>query len=872
MDSFYRYWGKARADTQDGPQYHLLPYHCLDVAAVAASWWEESPTIRRVSCVAFGHSVQDETLISQLRAWILFFTALHDFGKFDVRFQMKASDAMRQCWPDLNFQDVDSAPQVVQKYAHGKAGYGWFVKEYKMLLGLETSNDDLLDSWRPWMAAVTGHHGVIPSNSMINTLNAEDYVIRHDVNSRRDWFRALEELFLTPVGLSLRNMPPPCSEAAQVWLAGFCSVVDWLGSNADVFHYVTKPVSLESYFDQVVNRGIAKTIIESSGLVQLPQAYLGVHAILPPRCNPQQVQTLVDGLPVLPGLTLIEAPTGSGKTEAALAYAWRLLSAGYADSIVFALPTQATANAMLDRLIEFSGKLFPSGATNVVLAHGKRDYNPHFINLKTASQAQTSQGKEEAWVQCAEWLAQSRKRVFLGQIGVCTVDQILLSVLPIKHKFVRGFGINKSVLIVDEVHAYDRYMYGLLNAVLARQQAAGGSAILLSATLPYEQRRDLLKAWDVDAGVPPEAAYPLITHSSQHDVKTFTLPPDKQPTQRVVEMECLSTAKSEPDDVLIARILAAAEGGARVAIVCNLVDVVQTLARQLKQNASVPVEVFHARYRFVDRQDKEQAVLKLYGKDTKRDGGRILVATQVVEQSLDLDFDWMITQICPVDLLFQRLGRLHRHERERPKNCAVPRCTVLISDNGDYGFHKLIYGNTRILWRTEQLLRQTPKGEIIFPGAYRTWIESVYERDEWANEPEHIMLEYEAFRAVENEKNDYAKRLVNEDMTPFADEDSKVTVLTRDSERSLNVIPVVSTSRGEALLDGTMLSNIEEWQKKEQLNLNTVSVPNSWRKFLPPPEDGSVFLCFEEREGGVWQAVSNGQKLIYSKEYGLEKT
>ena len=130
------------------------------------------------------------------------------------------------------------------------------------------------------------------------------------------------------------------------------------------------------------------------------------------------------------------------------------------------------------------------------LAHGKRSFSNEFKNLIAQGQRKTAQGEIEATVQCAGWLANSRKRVFLGQIGVCTVDQALLSVLPIRHNFVRGFGLNKSVLIIDEIHAYDAYMHGLLGEVLRRQRDTGGSAILLSATLPYESARTrLFEAW-----------------------------------------------------------------------------------------------------------------------------------------------------------------------------------------------------------------------------------------------------------------------------------------------------------------------------------------------------------------------------------------
>ena len=348
----------------------------------------------------------------------------------------------------------------------------------------------------------------------------------------------------------------------------------------------------------------------------------------------------------------------------------------------------------------------------MVLAHGKRGFNEAFQRLVDSGQKDNRPRQKEASVQCAAWLANSRKRVFLGQIGVCTVDQVLLSVLPVRHKFVRGFGLNKSVLIVDEVHAYDAYMHGLLGEVLRRQKATGGSAILLSATLPAGVRAKLLEAWE-SSGV-DDAPYPALWHATQGAAACATVPDEHRPERREVITECLKLPGAFPNDDVIERIIAAAESGARVAVVMNLVDDAQRLARLLRDKTTVDVDVFHARYRFMDRQTKEKATIDYYGRNAVRDKGRIIVATQVVEQSLDLDFDWMLTQICPVDLLFQRLGRLHRHQREhRPAGFELPRCTVLSVEGEDYGLHKLIYGNTRVLWRTERLLAGADM--IVFP-------------------------------------------------------------------------------------------------------------------------------------------------------------
>jgi len=585
---------------------------------------------------------------------------------------------------------------------------------------------------------------------------------------------------------------------------------------------------------------------------------------------PRQLQTLVDEFPLERGLTIIEAPTGSGKTETALAYAWRMLDKGLADSIIFALPTQATANAMLKRL-EASAPLIFDEQSNLVLAHGKAAFNEDFWQLKQACQQRTEQGKEEARVQCGQWLSSSRKRVFLGQIGVCTIDQVLISVLPVRHKFVRGFGLGKSILIVDEVHAYDSYMYGLLAEVLRQQQVAGGSALLLSATLPYHQRSALSKIWDADEEPKENAPYPLVTHVNRvSQTNWFELLEQELPEERKVVVEVLATPQLLPDKSLMTQMINAAKQGAQVVFICNLVDVAQTLAKQLRAQSDVTVDLFHARYRFCDRQAIEKQVLEKYGKRGKRQQGAILIATQVVEQSLDLDFDWMISQLCPVDLLFQRLGRLHRHQRSRPDGFVNPQCTVLIPDDEDYGCHGLIYGNTRVLWRTAQLLLKA-EGTIYFPVAYRNWIERVYEEDGWGDEPKDVIASFEEF-TKESEASRYtAQLLMRSDVEEFADTDSNVSALTRDGEMSLNVLPVLDSAGGMRLLDdGELITNLEEWWRDEAMNLNMVAVPSSWRKFLPDGRDGLITLPMSV-DGDGFIAYFGGVSINYSKAYGLEK-
>lgn len=863
-DSIFRYWGKANPTYSGEPKWHPLAFHSLDVASVAICWWETAPALRERFMIAF-----NDNLPTRLHAWMPFFVALHDLGKFDLRFQLKAPGSLEEAWRRLD-RDRDHAitQDEIQRFDHGRAGMVWGYRELPEWVDLEP--EVIRARWKNWLAAVTGHHGDYyePGSEGIVGIEADNELIEHDRMARRAWISELEVLFLHPAGLTLRDFPPACSLSARALLAGFCAVCDWIGSNAAEFDYRTPGSALPAYLNERQQQIRDRHLLERFGLVSASNRYAGLTALLGPGENPRGVQTVIDALPTVPGLTLIEAPTGSGKTETALAYAWRLLEAGVADSIVFALPTQATANAMLARVEAFAERAF--GRANVVLAHGKRQFSEAFQELVERGQLPTAQGSEEASVQCAAWLANSRKLVFLGQVGVCTVDQVLLSVLPVRHKFMRGFGLNKSVLIIDEVHAYDAYMHGLLGEVLKNQKACGGSALLLSATLPSSLRGKLLGAWDAHG--PDDAPYPALWHATDGETIPHTVSGEHRPPHRDVDIECLKLPGAYPDSALLGRIVAAAETGARIGIVVNQVDDAQRLARVLREQTFLDIDIFHARYRFKDRQYKEKAVIDNYGRHAARKQGRILVATQVVEQSLDLDFDWLLTHICPVDLLFQRLGRLHRHMRqERPAEFERPKCTVMTVEGEDYGVFELIYGNARVLWRTQKLLEQT--GTVIFPEAYRDWIGRVYDSDCWEEEPDAVYASYLSWKGMHESSEARAIGLTTMPYKTFRDEESEITSLTRDGEMSLSVLPVTTTG---SLLDSRRIEDIASHDIAEEINLNIVPCPASWKKILngcPMETEGPLTellqLVLAEQQDGSW--INSETKLRYTKELGLEK-
>ena len=383
-------------------------------------------------------------------------------------------------------------------------------------------------------------------------------------------------------------------------------------------------------------------------------------------------------MPSGPALFVVEDLTGSGKTEAALILAHRLMVAGRAEGLYVALPTMATANAMFDRLAESYRRLFArSAAPSLALAHGRsklhQGFSDSILELGDARELPTldDEESETASAACAAWIADDRRRAFFAHVGVGTIDQAFLSVLPSKHAALRQLGLARKVLLIDEAHAYDAYMSEETQRLLEFHASFGGSAIVLSATLPAGLKRKLVRAYTKETWE-PKPAYPLVT-VAPHGGK----PQDKGKAPRKNFSRRLKVERlARPDDAL-ERIVAASRQGAAIAYVRNTVDDAVDAWDALRARG-VEAMLFHARFAIGDRLAIERRVLERFGAASKNRSG-VLVATQVIEQSLDLDFDVMVTDLAPIDLLIQRAGRLWRHIRsDRP--LSEPRLVVLSPD------------------------------------------------------------------------------------------------------------------------------------------------------------------------------------------------
>ncbi|MDB5369347.1 MAG: putative helicase protein [Roseomonas sp.] len=683
-----RIWGKAQPSDGSSARMHPLIAHSLDVAAVATLL----PASRRLGL--------DQRSLG-------FLIALHDIGKISRSFQAQAPDH----WPTTLLGPL---PVGRTGFPHDAMGLHLLVHVLNGELAPVLPPDARgFQSWAdPILAALAGHHGR-PAETSRAPLPSE--LCETCILAARQFVGLMQDLF----------RPPPLFKPARDrlgtrlgWqLAGLTTLADWIGSRQRWFPYVA-PEETADPAAYLWNRALprAARAIEAAGLGAAAVApFGGLRKLFPVISLPTPVQSWAEAvaLPAGPVLAVIEDLTGSGKTEAAMTLAHRLMAEGRAEGLFMALPTMATANAMFGRLSDayralFSAEVRPS----LTLAHGRAALDPRFRAAIAADGADRSQGAadpadEPSEAHCAAWLAEDGRRALLAQVGVGTIDQALLSVLPVRHAAIRQQGLAGKVLVVDEVHAFDAYMARELKALLRFHAALGGSAILLSATLPCAVRQDLADAFRSGLQAPAitlgSAAYPLATLITGEAVSETSCDPRADLPRRVAVTRLPDAAAA------LERVIVAAQAGAAVAWVRNTVDDAIAAAEALQMRGITPV-LFHARFAMVDRLAVEQEVLRRFGPNgdlTQRAG--VLVATQVVEQSLDLDFDLLCTDLAPMDLLIQRAGRLWRHRRDRrpvpgpellvvsPEPVAIPSADWI---RAALPGTAAVYRDPALLWRT----------------------------------------------------------------------------------------------------------------------------------------------------------------------------
>lgn len=759
------FWGKLLVDA-DGQTvrdkagapvaWHPLVDHCADVAACFRGLLDQ-PVIRHRLARLAGRADLDPVLCDRLG----FFAALHDFGKVNMGF-------WNHCLPKPPFTAGHLAPVLTLSPGTSAA------ERIISALDLAPLADWVGDEYtiNEFLLATISHHGqpLAPHGfcdprlwRRSGSLDPAEGVAELR-RSAADWFpRAFE-----------RADPIPTSTEFLHAFNGLLTLADWIGSDPDAF-----PFSGElraNRFAWSVER--ARIVLRRLGLVATePRESLGPGAptfTAVSAHEPRDLQRRIMELPVGPeaSLTVLEAETGSGKTEAAIARFLQLFHAGLVDGMYFALPTRSAATQIHGRVVRAVERAFPEHARPPVIMAV-----PGYLavddvvgsradRFRVAWDSASPVGEDPidslplpyaAWNDDDRprrywrgWAAEHPKRYLAGAIVVGTVDQALLAALAVPHSHMRAAALLRHLLVVDEVHASDAYMTRILEEVLARHLAAGGHALLMSATLGAAARDRLLSLISrpvrtslADAASTP---YPLISHAvaGESPISVRVLP-SRERTISIDRVPIIDDPKS-----LARRMLEAARDGARVLAIRNTVQDCIALQRELETTAhamglagllfgvgGVPAP-HHSRFSREDRQALDRALEERFRLESPS-GGCVAAATQTVEQSLDIDADLLFTDLCPIDVLLQRLGRLHRHDRVRPSAFVQARAVVLVPEDRNLGRwirkkgeargpHGIgtVYDDLRILEATWQLLETHPDIEV--PSMCRELVEQATHR------------------------------------------------------------------------------------------------------------------------------------------------
>lgn len=674
----------------DDLHWHSLEDHSADVAACVEVLLRGTVLGRRLATLA-GLDRLDEVQRSRLA----YLAALHDAGKVNTGFQAAIRRRVRGIGGHvkslmllLNSRQPEA--RAVVEALNLQAVVPWFgPKAFPGMLGATICHHG-----RPY-----GFGGDLDS-ALWKTRDGLDPVVgaRELAAAASSWF---------PAAFEAGEQLPATAPFQHGW-NGLLTLADWLGSDPRLFPFgeeadpsrihrsrewaseAAERVGLD------VRRRRSRLIRRSAPHSEITFAHVSAEN------EPWPTQALFGDLelPAAGGITVLEAPTGSGKTEAALFYCLRLVAAGLVDGLYFAVPTRAAATQLHRRIHEIAQHAFDTDAPSVALAV------PGYLQVDGVSGERLAPF-EVLWPEESAdrerhrgWAVEHPKRYFAAGLVVGTVDQALLSGLQVRHSQLRAAGLLRHLLVVDEVHSSDAYMTSVLEEVIAHHRAAGGHVFLMSATLALATRRRLtaVPGSQIDLPGVEEAAgapYPLVMHGDWgSDGMQYAVA--APPLQKRVQVERRPWGG---DSVAIASAaLDAASRGARVLVLRNTVAGCVATQEELEALAAGSsrtdllfrcgagpgfVAPHHSRYARVDRRLLDRAIEEQFGKRAERLDGRIVVATQTVEQSLDIDADLLLTDLCPIDVLLQRIGRLHRHERARPPGFEMARVVVLVPEERD---------------------------------------------------------------------------------------------------------------------------------------------------------------------------------------------
>ena len=727
-----------------------------------------------------------------------FLGLVHDIGKATSLFQKQILLQIPEAYERLN-----AVLPFRAEYRHGRETRHACASEAILLeLGCPAG-----------IASIAGAHHGKPQRENDVTAQLENYGSNYWGKGQKGQWKAIwKELYrqaLAESGFDDAGQLPELTLPAQLLLTGLLTMADWIASNSRYFPLV--PVEGTGYerlyparLEWAWQALSLPDMWDASGAEMDEKGFRERFGFAPNAI--QRAVLEVASSASAPGILILEAQMGVGKTEAALAAAEVFAQRFHEGGMFFGLPTQATANGLFDRLKRWAETQSREVEHSIRLAHGAAELNEKYRQL-IPGQAVTEEDAQAGGVVVHPWF-QGRKQALLADFVLGTVDQLLLAALKQKHVMLRHLGLSGKVVVVDECHAYDAYMNRYLDRALAWLGCYHVPVILLSATLPAKRRSELVRAYlgaATQGDWQQSRGYPLLTWTDGGQVHQRTVPL----MQKEHTVRCLSIQEEALPDLLRERLR---QGGC-AGVIVNTVKKAQALAEMLRR--ALPehtVLLFHAQFLMPDRAEREQELLRRLGKrsiSSQRDR-LIVVGTQVLEQSLDIDFDFLVTELCPMDLLLQRIGRLHRHSRpDRPGPLREAVCAVL--DRADHTFDPgslAVYGQW-LLWRTRELL----PGEIRLPGDIPRLVQDTYgwETQECLAldaESEKAKAEYDREQEKkQNKAGNYAilspaESLDRQTLDDWIDEeniktDAMARAAVRDGDPSIDVLLMLQREDGE---------------------------------------------------------------------------
>jgi CRISPR-associated endonuclease/helicase Cas3 len=851
-------WAKTTKDGKpgDGKPGISVRDHCLNVGCVAEALFPLLP-------------LQLRQLIPPGAATL---AALHDIGKISPGFQQK-------CTPWLMKYDLAGTAEKqnwkLRETNHGKVTAFALWEHFRAVWGN--------DQWERVAHCVGAHHG-----SLFGKLFAKP-----PKNDPTDWASPARRRLFTELEQLLGELPRRPSELPEsaVWcLAGLISVADWIGSDERFF---SPAASDEQRSHEAAKRDAERAVADigwGAYRVRPGLTFAGLFEFE----KPSDMQMRAAGLAEPPAVALIEASMGAGKTEAALMLAYRAIDSGAADGLYFALPTQVTSNRIHLRVREFLERAAAEPAL-LRLAHANS-----WLRDDSCAVISPAGHDDKTPAVARDWFA-SAKRALLAPYGVGTIDQALLGVVAAKHFFVRQFALAGKIVILDEIHSYDLYTGTLVDHLIQRLRQVGATVVVLSATLTSQRKRELL-------------GLPQATHLSDHYPSISVLP---NGGGNLMQLRCEPEQAKEvivrcvelPEADAAAECLRRGEGGECVLWIRNTVGEAQAAFRRVcsdRREGGPLVALLHSRFPHFRREKLERLWLNRLGKNPRRrPRGCVLVATQVVEQSVDIDADFLLSDLAPTDMLLQRIGSLWRHQelpamaarrpgaarREAWVNCpAIPKSCDPRDLKKALGRSARVYAPYVLLRSLTEWRKIAQRGTLVLPREIRRLLDATYksaasrEPASWAE----LRRELEDERRVLQDRANAVTRVWG--MEELDDEEG---VQTRWSKIETGRLLLVRRAimRGATLelypLFGRAFTvRPREWSIDAAKTIHRNTTPmDAWMiregrerlSNLPPALDSYVRGPFalgivkSERNGSIsWPGQSDPSRLSYDEDTGIE--